>query len=84
MNFYDNASTCLECYTGIDRDVDAFSKRHFGAPLCVGCQQRLKREISDTVVNKTPELPGELQAKLGGVKISQAGIQFKWKAYKNG
>ena len=44
MNFYDNASTCLECYTGIDRDVDAFSKRHFGAPLCVGCQQRLKRD----------------------------------------
>ena len=48
MNFYDNASICLECYTGIDRDVDAFSKRHFGAPLCVGCQQRLKRDGSAT------------------------------------
>jgi hypothetical protein len=51
MNFYDNAATCLECYTGIDRDVDAFSKRHFGAPLCVGCQQRLKRNSSNSTIN---------------------------------
>ena len=84
MNFYDNASTCLECYTGIDRDVDAFSKRHFGASLCVGCQERLRRDSSDTMTNETPELPGELQVKLGGTKTSSAVIQFKWKAHKNG